>query len=472
MARLSAGVFALAIVALLCACQPAPTGTAITNVTVIDAVNGVRTNQTVVFDADEILSIQASETAPVVAKTIDGTGKYLIPGLWDFHVHLSYDDRFTPTMPAQFLAYGITSVRDTGGLMRKMLPIVEAMRADDALAPRVFFAGPLLDGEFVVYDGDDRPEIGAQNATPGQARETIRTLKEQGVDFIKIYEMVSPEVFEAMVQTANELDLPIDSHVPLSLRAGTAGPSVDSIEHLRNIEMDCASDSPALHEERLEQLKNPERMSGFELRSSLHRLQRLPAILNYDPVRCDRVIAALESTIQVPTLQLVATGLVPPWSRDDWDTALDRLPDMAVAEWLEVTAERRADPPEDVDTTFADWALFLTGRAHSAGVPIGAGTDTPIGPSPPGYSLHTELEFLVRAGLTPVEALAAATVRPAEFFSLQEDMGSVEVGKVADLVLLEANPLEDIANTKRISHVISKGVVYGVEMLIESGKGP
>ena len=460
------------ITILLVGCQPTPSGTAITNVTVIDAINGVRPNQTVVFDGDEITAIQAADAELNAAETMDGTGKYLIPGLWDFHVHLSYDDRFTPTMPAQFLAYGITSVRDTGGLMHKMEPIVERMRAEGALAPRVFFAGPLLDGQFVVYDGDDRPEIGVQNATPGQARETIRELKEQGVDFIKIYEMVSPEVFEAMVETANELDLPIDSHVPLSLRASTAGPSVDSIEHLRNIEMDCASNSPELHEERLDRLKNPDGISGFALRSSLHSLQRLPAIASYDQARCDEVIAALESTTQVPTLQLVSTGLVPPWSRGDWDEALDRLPAASAAEWKEITEDRRMNPADDVDTTFAEWALFLTGRAHAAGVPIGAGTDTPIGPSPPGYSLHTELELLVRAGLSPVEALAAATVRPAEYFSLEDEMGSVDVGKVADLVLLDANPLDDITNTKQISHVVSKGVIYDVEKLIQASREP
>ena len=460
-----------AIFCALAACQPSPTGTAITNVTVIDAVNGVRDNQTVVFDGDEITGVFAASTEVAVAETIDGSGQYLIPGLWDFHVHLTYDDRFTEMMPAAFLSYGVTSVRDTGGLMHRILPVVEEMRAEGAVAPRVFFAGPLLDGQFVVYDGDDRPEIGVQNATPDQARETVRSLKEQGVDFIKIYEMVSPATFEAMVETANELDLPIDSHVPLSMRASIAGPSVDSIEHLRNIEMDCASDSPTLHEERLERLKNPDGLSGFALRSSLHSLQRLPAIANYDQARCDQTIAALESTTQVPTLQLYSGSVISPWSRTDWDDALDRLPEDAAAPWREITENRRADPVTDADTTFPEWGLFLTGRAHGAGVPIGAGTDTPIGLSPPGYSLHTELEFLVLAGLSPLEALRAATVTPAEYFSLQDEMGTIDAGKKADLVLLEASPLDDIANAKRISLVVSKGQVLDVDELILEARG-
>lgn len=463
------GIFAAG---LLVACQPTPTGTAITNVTVIDAVNGVREAQTVVFDGDEIVAVQPADADLNLAERIDGTGKYLIPGLWDFHVHLTYDDRFTAAMPSLFLSWGITSVRDTGGLMHKMLPVVEAMRDKGATAPRVYFAGPLLDGNFVVYDGQDRPEIGVQNATPAQARETVTALKEQGVDFIKIYEMVSPDVFEALVETANELGLPIDSHVPLMLRASTAGPSVDSIEHLRNIEMDCASNAPVLHETRLEQMKNPDGLSGFELRSSLHQLQRLPAIANYDEARCDETLAALTSTLQVPTLQLYSGGVVPPYERDDWDTAINRLPETAAEPWRTVTAERRSNPPEDVDTTFPEWALFLTGRAHAAGVPIGAGTDTPIGLSPPGYSLHMELDFLVRAGLTPIEALASATLRPAEYFSMTDRMGSVDVGKVADLVLLDANPLDDIGNTKRIGAVISKGRLLDLEALIQQSREP
>jgi len=145
-------VTCLALACLATACTPnePPSGTAITNVTVIDAVNGVRVNQTVVFDGDEIVAVGSSDAAINTAQTIDGSGKYLIPGLWDFHVHLSYDDRFTTDMPALFLSYGVTSVRDTGGLMHKVLPIVERMRAPDAVAPRVWFAGPLLDGSDVV----------------------------------------------------------------------------------------------------------------------------------------------------------------------------------------------------------------------------------------------------------------------------------------------------------------------------------
>jgi hypothetical protein len=342
----------------------------------------------------------------------------------------TYDDRFIETMPALFLSYGITSVRDTGGLMQKVLPVVESMRAENAIAPRVFFAGPLLDGRFVVYDGNDRPEIGVQHATPQQARESIQNLKEQGVDF--------------------------NSHVPLSMRASIAGPSVDSIEHLRNIELDCASNAPELHETRLEKLKNSEGLSGAALRSSLHNAQRMPAIENYDEQRCDRTIAALTSTMMVPTLRLNSFNLAPPFAKDDWPEALERIPADVRRDWSEAAQQLAANSSVEF-TRFAEWSVFLIERMHAAGVPIGAGTDTPIFLSVPGFSLHSELELLVQAGLSPLQALEAATLRPAEFFSLQHKMGSIDIGRVADLVLLDRDPLANIANTRSIAAVVTKG---------------
>lgn len=453
-------IVAVLLASLIASCQAdstaPPTGSAITNVTVIDAVNGVRENQTVVFDRDEILAIQPADADLNVAEAIDGSGKYLIPGLWDFHVHLSYEDTFGDSMSSLFLSYGITSVRDTGGLLRKVLPIVEKMRADGAIAPRVYYAGPLMDGNFVVYDGVSRPEIGTQNATPEQARAKVAELKANGVSFIKLYEMISPAVFDALVAAANEHELPMDSHVPLSLRASSAAPNVDSMEHLRNIELDCASNAPELHETRLALLKNPAGLSGAELRSSLHNLQRDAAIANYAESRCDETIAALTGTIQVPTLQLSGSGVLPPYEREGWETAFARLP-MAVREDWQQSVDTRMSSDRPVDSTFFDWSLFLIERMNSRGVPIAAGTDTPLGLSVPGYSLHSELELLVRAGLTPVEALYSATVRPAEFFSLQDEMGTIAAGKKADLVLLDANPLDDITNTKEIAAVVTQG---------------
>ena len=118
-----------------------------------------------------------------------------------------------------------------------------------------------------------------------------------------------------------------------------------------------------------------------------------------------------------------------------------------------------------MDTTFASWSLFLIGRMHEAGVPIGAGTDTPIAFAVPGYSLHSELEMLVRAGLEPIEALRSATVRPAEFFGLEHEMGAIREGMLADLVLLSRNPLDDIANSRSVEAVVTKGALLDRDAL-------
>ena len=438
--------------------------TAITNVTIIDGLNGTRENQTVVFKNDLIIKIQnASETTRGL-QTINGKGKFLIPGLWDFHVHLSYEDSLIEKMPALFLSYGITSVRDTGGLLDKLLPIVESMKQPNSVAPRVFYSGPLLDGRDVVYDGKSRPHIGVQNIDAQSARKRIEFLKSQGASFIKIYELVSPRVFEAMVGAARDQGMPIDSHVPLSMRAGVAGSFVDSIEHLRNIELDCTRDSEALHEERLAILENADLLPGFTLRSNLHRLQRIPAIRNFSRDKCLRTLAAMKTTLQVPTLRLNSLALNPPFDRPDWSSAFSDLPRNTQTDWdrqIRVQSGSRL-----TNTEFAEWSLFLVGLMNEQGLPIGAGTDTPIGFAIPGYSLHAELQMLVRAGLTPMEALRSATLEPAKFFDLSKEMGSIDVNKKADMLLLEKNPLIDISNTRTITHVISQGRAFNQETLL------
>ena len=445
--------------------------TAITNVSVVHPVTGLQKNQTVLFQNDQILSVSSSvDNLPNVSEIIDGNDKFLIPGLWDMHVHLTYDDAFTQSMPKLFLAHGITSVRDTGGLMEKMEPVIKKMRAPDAISPRVYFSGPLLDGKFVVYDGDQVPEIGTENSTISMAIKKVTELNDAGVDFIKIYEMVSPEIFNALSEAASIYDLPIAAHVPLSMRASIAGPAVDSMEHLRNVELDCAFNSAQLHEERLAILNSHKNGAGLTLRSSLHTAQRLPAINNFDEQKCNQTIDNLKSTIQVPTLRLNAFSMYPGYEREDWDGVLNIVPEGAKEKWIAATNDW-FEQKKDQDwygSEFARWSMSLIDRMNKRGVPIGAGTDTPIGYALPGFSLHTELEFLVEAGLKPIEAIHAATIRPAEFFSIQDEMGTIEKGKVADMVLLSKNPIENISNTRQVELVISKGKIYYPDKLMQA----
>ena len=444
----------LVAIAILAGCA---SGTAIDNVTVIDAVHGARAGQTVVFVGDTITAVVPQESAPRAARRIDGTGRFLIPGLWDMHVHVSYEPRLTEAMPDLFLQYGITSVRDTGGLVDKVAPVVERWRAADAVAPRIYFAGPLLDGRDVVYNGDAVPEIGIRNEGPAAARANIERLSAAGVDFVKIYEMVDTATFDALVAAANEAGLPIAAHVPLAMLADEAGPRVDSMEHLRNVELACAANHAGLLAERRRLLQNPAAEPGYALRSAIHTAQRLPAIAAFDAQRCRDVAMALRATIQVPTTRLNALATHPPWERQDWAAAIADMPTALHDAWQQ--------PPDwfSREPTFADFTLAMIGRLHRAGVPLGAGTDTPIGVAIPGYSLHNELELLVAAGLAPVDALAAATLRPAEFMRIDDVSGSIDVGKQADLVLLNANPLLDIRNTRDIAAVYFRGRRYRPE---------
>lgn len=472
-ARCPRSLLLLGTLALVVGCArpettPAPAALVIENVTVVDAVDGARENLTVVVEGDRISSVGPAAEIPAAAVVVDGTGRFLIPGLWDMHVHLTYDDALVEAMPRLFLGWGVTSVRDTGGLLHELLPVVEAMRADGAVAPRVFFSGPLLDGEFVVYDGNGRPEIGTANPSPEAARANVASLAEAGVDFIKIYEMVTPEVFDALVEAGREHGLPIAMHVPLSLRARQVASRVNSMEHLRNVEMDCAEDAARLLAERRIILDAHEGGEGAALRSRLHGLQRLTAIGAYDEAGCQEVLDTMSETIQVPTLRLNAFGLHPSFRREGWMEALEHAPDDVAEAWGATTRERLADPRTG-DPTFGEWSLRLVGWMHERGIPIGAGTDTPINFALPGFSLHEELEMLVRAGLSPREALRSATVRPAAFFGLDGEMGRVQPGYRADLVLLSANPLEDIGHARDIEGVVSKGRYFQVDELLSPG---
>ncbi len=433
---------------------------AITNVSVIDVVSGGVSKQSVLVNDGKIVRVlDPSESVGQSHEVIDGTGQFLLPGLWDMHVHIVYEAQLIQQMPDLFLDYGVTSVRDTGALLANIKPELTRWRALGAAAPDIFFSGPLLDGRLVVYDGNGRTEIGRSNATAQAARDQVADLVAAGVDFIKIYELVSPEVFAVLVESAGVANIPIAAHVPLSMMAETAGPRVQSMEHLRNIEIACADDAESLFDARETMIEFPGDRSGYELRRDLHQSQRSVALSTADSEsdRCQRVIESLRRTIQVPTLRLNTLPQYSPIRRPDWRDALSDVPEALANQWIE-TATFFAGQENSVSEQLSRWSLELVDAMQRAGVPIGAGTDTPIGQAIPGYSLHTELERLVDAGLSERQALFAATVVPAMFLKLEGVMGQVKPGMEADLIVLADNPLDDIKHTRTIQAVISDGV--------------
>ena len=444
----------------------------VSNVTVIDSATGPQVAN-VLIDHGEIVDVIPGEAAdspttqPLIDRAkrhIEGAGKYLIPGLWDFHVHFTYDERFSDSMGDLFLYHGITSVRDTGGLLEKLLPVVDDLRGNGRVSPDVWFSGPLLDGPSVVYDGDHRPGLGIANATPAEARRNIAEIHAAGASFLKIYEMVSPEIFAAIVEEASQRNLPIDAHVPLTMLAREVAPKVQSLEHLRNYELDCITDREAKRNERVSIMQNAGDTPGANLRSQLHGLQRMAAIEAEDTNVCAQSTKALTNTMSVPTLRLNTLRTMPPMQRADFEPALSLIPLDVREEWLMLIASLNNETQQP-DTTMTDWGLRRTGELHRAGAPIAAGTDTPIGLSIPGYSLHTELQRLVAAGLSPQEALDSATLRPAEFFSIEDKLGLIRPGYTADLILLSANPLENIGNTRAVELVLKGGKVVNRQQL-------
>ena len=454
-------LIAAATLTLLAACSnnPGPAADAfdvmIENVNVVDATSGLRENQRVLIAGDRIVRVEpVTSPAPAAASVVDGTGLYATPGLWDMHVHFIYDLELTEAMPDLFLDYGITSVRDTGGDMAQLAALRARLEEGETPIPDIFISGPLLDGELVVYDGGDpgRPPLGTQVASLSQTAQRVAELDRMGADFIKIYELVSPAVFLDLVAEARARNLPIAAHVPLSMTADTAGPRVDSMEHLRNVELACARDWEARLQARRQRLDEFVGR-GYDLRAELHSTHRVPSILAYDETRCADVLQTLTGTIQVPTLRLNTMSVARPFERTAWQKGVMKLPRSVRDRWLAATSSM----PPATDTTFADWSLTLTGLMNDAGVPVGAGTDTPIGFGIPGESLHNELAMLVDSGLSATEAFRAATVIPARFFGLDDQMGQVAPGFEADLLLLGANPLENISATRQIRRVMSDG---------------
>ena len=192
------------------------------------------------------------------------------------------------------------------------------------------------------------------------------------------------------------------------------------------------------------------------MRRGLHNAQRVPAINAYDETRCNEVLDTLTNTIQVPTLRLNTVLMLKPFERPDWPSAATALPQKVLENWQARITMLEANRLT-IDHTFANWSQFLIARLLERGVPIGAGTDTPIGLGIPGYSLHTELELLVAGGMSTKQAIYSATVTPAKFLGLEETMGQIKAGMAADLILLSENPLENIEHSRSIINVMSRG---------------
>jgi len=421
---------------------------AITHVNVIDATGvPVHADMTVIVRGKQIAQLGKSGAIliPKSAKLVDGKGKFLIPGLWDMHVHEMFgewipaDEKITPAL---FVANGVTGVRDMGGDLETLKMWRARIANGELLGPRMIISGPMLDGPVPQFPSS------APVKDAAEGRRIVDELQKNGADFIKIQSLVPREGYFAAADEARKDGIVFAGHVPDKVRATEASNAGQkSIEHLTGVFEGCST------------------VEG-ELMAAPRGPGRGKFLATYDPARAKALIAlfAKNHTWQVPTLY---------WERGEWlieqtNSGPDPLAKYAPAVWKErswpmftagIKKDWSTDPVADREKFFQA-ELKMVGEMNKAGVPILAGTDTAAGVRVyPGFSLHEELELLVRAGLTPMQALQAATLNPGKYLGLP-DTGTIEKGKRADLVLLDANPLADIKNTRKIQSVVLAGRLF------------
>jgi imidazolonepropionase-like amidohydrolase len=419
---------------------------ALTHVTVIDTTGGPpQADMTVVVRDGRIASVgKAGQVqVPADAQVVAGAGKFLIPGLWDMHVHTASADYFP-----LYLANGVTGVRD----MHSFFPDTplqwrKDIAAGKILGPRMVVAGALIDGDHPFWPGS----LVATDEQSGRA--AVQTLKAKGVDFIKVYSKLPRAAFLAIADEATKQGLMFAGHVPESVTAIEASDAGQkSMEHLIGILPACSTREAELHQELAAALAQPDNAA---IRAAVRRADS-KALDSYSEDKARALFARLvrNGTWQVPTLTVLRAlaTLNDPQFTNDPRTAY--MPAYILGMW-------KAKPPS-ADELAEMKKLYskkvdLVRAMHGAGVKMLAGTDVSNPFCFPGFSLHDELELLVKAGFTPLEALQSATRGPAEFLGKQRDLGTVETGKWADLVLLDADPLADITNTRKIAGVMIAG---------------
>ncbi|MEX2404668.1 MAG: amidohydrolase family protein, partial [Balneolales bacterium] len=391
---------------------------------------------------------------------VDGSGKYMIPGLWDAHGHLENTDALTPAMFPLLIVNGITYFRDTSANLDFILPMrkkAEEASRSNGMAPQVFMSGPHIDGLQTSWD----TSVSAVSAK--QAESIVDSLINAGVNEIKLYDLLSPDIYFEVLSMANSKGLNVSAHVPMAMdvvEASDAG--LASMEHMRHLEFSLSSDWETLLKQRQEMIAESPEKSGRELRGEIHEAQRLHAFQTQDEERRATVLRTLaeNNTWQVPNLTLGASAEHRIFTSDEWKKTFRYLPESVRSEWEERAISMAEEPPSEVGLARANWAYDMIPRLAEAGIGIMAGTDMPLALQTPGFSLHEELALLVHAGLTPMQAIEAATLHPAQYFGLENQQGTIAKDMKADLVILDANPLEDITNTQRLNAVMRNGHLH------------
>jgi imidazolonepropionase-like amidohydrolase len=414
---------------------------AITRVTVIDGDAALpRTDQTVVIQSNRIARVGPSRSVavPPGARTVDGRGKFLVPGFWDMHVHTAISGG-RDLLPL-YVANGVTGVRDMAGDWDTLRTWRSEIARGQLVGPRIVASGPYLEGGDVPI-----PHLLARNAA--EARAGVDSLVTLGVDFIKVHSQLNAESYFAIARRARERGVVFAGHVPRVVGSAAASDSGQkSIEHLLAIPAECTpADSAALQPRYTVQ--------GAIGRCSSEDLEPLYATFVRNGTYVTPTFTAQVEVAYWPTRAVPGDSLAHylPKAVRDYVAQIFPMPDSI--------------PPnaDSVGRAMLEKRLRQVAAMQRAGVHILTGTDAPLRNSPPGFGLHEELTLLVRGGMSPFEVLRSATLEPARYFGMLDSLGTIAAGKLADLVLLDANPLQDIRNTRRISAVVANGRLYASE---------
>lgn len=408
-------------------------------------------HQSVLIDGDKIVSVEPANQvkAPANARVVDGKGKFLLPGLWDMHVHL-----VEPKSLSLFTANGVTGIRTMFGAPSH-LTWRKQIGSGELIGPRMVIGSPIVDGPKPIWPGS----IGVLSAD--QARAAVRKVKADGYDFVKVYSLLSKEPYLAIADEAKKIGIPFEGHVPHSvglIEAEKAGQR--SSEHLMGLALSSSSKEDEIREKIAAALPEGREKAG-QVSSALSK----EVTDSFEPKKWDALLKhmARGKMWQCPTLVVLKavsylddpefrkddrTKYVSSFIRTMWDPKNDfRLRDRKPEAW--------AAAKKSYQNNF-----MLLGQMHKAGVPILAGTDCMNPYVFPGFSLHDELALLVDAGLKPTEALATATINPAKYYGEEGKSGLVAKSHAANLVLLSANPLSNIRNTTKIVTVIQRGRLF------------
>lgn len=431
--------------------DPTAPGRSIVHVTVINVATGAELqNQTVKIQGSQIASVAPAQDADAAEPgAVDAHGAFLIPGLWDMHVHVHDKDE----LPL-YVANGVTGIRimsgdkDTAGLRAEL--------AKQAPSPEIYLASAIVDGDPPVWPGS----IVVKKAA--DARRAVDEIKASGADFVKVYSRLSRETYFAIADEAKQQHIPFEGHVPDPVTAQEASAAGQrSIEHLQGIALGCSNREAAL-------MGDLPRAKFFRDRLAIEA----DSFRSLDNSKCQALANAFRAneTWQVPTLSVLRL-----WGKLDdskflSDSRLAYIDRRFKDRWDERTQFQRLHWT-NAEFELARYLFTMDQRVVGAffheGVRMMAGTDAMNPYCFPGFSLHDELAMLVESGVTPLGALQMATMNPARFMGRTAEMGTVESGKIADLVLLGADPLRDIHNTTQIQAVWLKGKYYDKAALTE-----